>query len=216
VGRLIERDEAEFGRTLSFFDATFALAMTLLVTTLEPSEYDWSSFGALWDSMGTELVSFAVSFVLVASFWWANHRFVGSLERLGSKVILANVAMLAFVVLIPFTTDALGVESGADQEVTTVVYAVNMAIVSAAAIGLHVLAVSEDLFRDRPTPFEVRTTVVDLAVTPFVFLVSIPVAVLVSGDAGRWCWFSLAVLGPISARWSAARRARESAGAAAV
>ena len=41
-----QRDDQEFGRAIGFFDATYALALTLLVTTLDvpdpPSAWDGS------------------------------------------------------------------------------------------------------------------------------------------------------------------------------
>ena len=39
-----ERDDVEFSRATAFFDATYALATTLLVTTLDPGPDGWSSW----------------------------------------------------------------------------------------------------------------------------------------------------------------------------
>jgi len=196
VERRIERGENEFSRTLSFFDATFALSMTLLVTTIDPGTDGWRSWSSLWDSVGYQVIAFAISFALVATYWWGNHRFVASLETLSPQLIVATVAMLGFVALIPFTTDALGNEGRAAVEVTTVVYAANIAIVSGMATVLYLLARHDGLFRHPPTDDEARLAIIDRSVSTVVFLVSIPVAVLVSGSAGRWCWLSLLVLGP--------------------
>jgi uncharacterized membrane protein len=198
VARRIERDENEFARTLSFFDATFAVAMTLLATTIDAPAGAWSSWGALWDAIGFQGVAFAISFVLVASYWWGNHRFISSLETLSPTLILVNVAMLAFVTLIPFTTDALGYEGSEPTEVASVLYALNVATISGLSFVLHRIAQRDRLFRLQPTPAEARIIAIDQLVAPAVFLASIPVAVLVSGAAARWCWLSLAVLGPVA------------------
>ena len=65
---------------------------------------------------------------------------------------------------------------------------------------LYLIARRDRLFRDPPTAAETRLALIDQSVPTLVFLVSIPVAVLVSGGAGRLCWFSLIVLGPIVGR----------------
>ena len=78
----IERGTAEFSRTLSFFDAIFALSMTLLVTTLNPGPDAWVSWSALWDAVGFQFVAFIISFAVVGFYWWSNHRFVAGLDRL--------------------------------------------------------------------------------------------------------------------------------------
>jgi uncharacterized membrane protein len=201
-----ERDEHEFARTFGFFDATFAVAMTLLVTTLDAPPGAFDTWSSLWDTMGFQLTAFAISFALVASYWWGNHRFVSSLNQLSPAVILTNLVMLGFVALIPFTTEALGAQSGDGEEVVTIVYAVNIAIVSFIPVLLHLLAWRDHLFRVEPTSEEVWSGVVDMFLPTAVFLASIPVAVLVSGEAARWCWLSLAFLGPILGRRGGRRR----------
>jgi uncharacterized membrane protein len=201
VERRIQRDENEFGRTVSFFDAIFALAMTLLVTTINPGPDAWTSWHALWDAVGYQVIAFAISFALVGAYWWGNHRFVGSLETLSPNLIIANVVMLGFVALIPFTTDALGNGGRSAIEIVTVAYAANVAVVSFMASVLYLIARRDRLFRDPPTGAEARLALLDQSVPTLVFVVSIPVALLVSGAAGRLCWFSLVVLGPIVGRW---------------
>ena len=192
-----ERDENEFARTFGFFDATFAVAMTLLVTTLDAPPGAFDTWRSLWDTMGFQFAAFAISFALVASYWWGNHRFVSSLVALSPAVILTNLVMLGFVALIPFTTEALGDKAANDAEVATIVYAVNIAIVSSIPVLLHVYARRDGLFRVVPSVEEVRLKAIDLCLPTVVFLVSIPIAVLWSPEAARWSWLSLAVLGPM-------------------
>ena len=198
--RRIERDQTVFGRTVSFFDGIFAVSMTLLVTSIDPVPDMWRSWSALWDGVGFQVLAFAISFVLIGSYWWGNHRFVGALERLSPRLVIVTVAMLGFVALVPFTTDALGDEGRSTVVVATVAYAANVAVISVLASILHVVADHDDLYRVPPTRREARMVVIDQSVTTAVFLLSIPVAVLVSGTAARWCWASLLVLGPVSAR----------------
>jgi uncharacterized membrane protein len=54
------REESEFDRAIAFLDATFALALTLLVTTLEVDDRAsaWQSLGSLDDAIGTQFIAF--------------------------------------------------------------------------------------------------------------------------------------------------------------
>ena len=161
------------------------------------------------DTVGNQAVAFAVSFALVGAYWWRNHQFVSTLETLSPRLIVYSVAMLGFVAFIPFTTDALGSDIGDASEITTVVYAANIAVVSFMATVLYLIARSDGLFRNPPTDEEARLALVDQSVPTVVFLVSIPVALLVSGAVARDRWLSLLVIGPVSARWTDRRRRQE-------
>jgi hypothetical protein len=59
------RDDSEFDRAIGFIDATFALALTLLITTLEvdDSAAAWDSLGSLDDALGAQFIAFAIAFV---------------------------------------------------------------------------------------------------------------------------------------------------------
>jgi uncharacterized membrane protein len=185
------------GRSLAFIDAVFAVALTLLATTLETNPEAWASWSRWWDTVGAQLVAFGISFLLVASYWWANRRFVASLRHLSDRVVVVTLTLLAFVVLIPFTTNALGdTVEGADV-LTTVVYAINIAVVSCLEIVLYEVARAEGLFRTAPDAARRRRDLVNLAAVPAVFLASIPVTLLVSPELGRWSWIALAVIGPV-------------------
>jgi uncharacterized membrane protein len=195
------RDDVEFSRAIGFVDATFAIAATLLVTTLIPGPKGWSSWSDLYDAVAGPLLAFAISFVVIAAYWFGNHQFVSSLDALTPRVVIATLWLLAFVVLLPFSTEGLGRDLGA-AEVTTVVYAVNVALVSASEWVIYCIAVRQGLFRDPPSRTEVNVSSVCQLLPSVVFLVSIAIALLWSPSAARWSWLSLLVLSPIAGRWA--------------
>src|SRR5262245_13409150 len=83
------RDSAEFSRAIGFIDATFALALTLLVTTLEVDDASaWTSLDALWDAVGEQFVSFAVAFAVIAGYWLRHHRLIESFAAIDRVVII--------------------------------------------------------------------------------------------------------------------------------
>jgi uncharacterized membrane protein len=193
------RGEVEFDRALSFFDATFAVAMTLLATTLDPGPEGWASWTSLRQAVDGPLLAFLVSFTVIGAYWWGNHRFVSRLDAMSPLLVVGSIAMLGFVVLLPITTRGLGEASG-DGHVAPVVYALNVALVSLVELALYLVAVRHRLFREQPAPRAVRATVVDQLGVPVVFLASIPVAVLVSGAVAQRTWLALVVVMPVLGR----------------
>jgi uncharacterized membrane protein len=190
------RGTAEFDRALGFFDATYAVALTLLVTTLDG--YDapgvWADPAALWAAIGTQVVAFFIAFAVVARYWRSNHAFVGRLHHLSGRLITVSIVLLAFIVLLPFTTDAMG---QFPEPLATAVFAGNVAVISSMEAVLSALAWREGLMTDPPSRQRMRLNLVDQLVPAAVFLASIPVAYLVSSAGARLSWLSLLVINPL-------------------
>ena len=189
------RDDLQFARAVTFFDAIFAFAVTLLITTVDDfTPAAWSSLDALQEANGPGLLAFTISFVVVVSFWRANHQEVTGFLALDGRVIFLNCIVMFGVVLIPFATEALG---KLDLPLPVAVYAV---VISATYLMQRVVLLDADrrgLNGSRMTPHEMRWTIANGVALPLVFLGSIPVAYLVSPGWAQRCWISLAVLYPI-------------------
>lgn len=194
------RDSVEFGRALAFIDAIFGFSATLLVTNLDlPSGEQWRSPGTLLGGrVGDQLLSFAISFVVIAGFWRLNHAVIARFEALDSAVITAGLVVAGLVVLIPFTTQGIGDPSTSELALPTALYAGNVALVVAASAVLLTLAWRRGLIRDADT--DRRAGLAGYATTMAVFLVSIPIAYGPGPDAAQLSWLSLVVLGPVADR----------------
>jgi uncharacterized membrane protein len=106
--RRYARDTLEFSRVANLSDGLFAIALTVLVLTLDPSEVSLDRLGgALLDQPG-ELIAFALSFAVIANFWWIHHRFLANLAAVEPGLMILNLALLGAVALIPFPTSLLG------------------------------------------------------------------------------------------------------------
>ena len=70
------RDESEFDRAVAFIDAAFALALTLLVTSLDIDDRAsaFGSLSSLGDAVGPQFVTFLIAFAVIASYWLQHHR----------------------------------------------------------------------------------------------------------------------------------------------
>ncbi|TVR25978.1 MAG: DUF1211 domain-containing protein [Nitriliruptor sp.] len=102
------RDTLEFGRVAALSDGLFAIAMTLLVFTLDPAAVSLDRVaGVLVDQPGP-LIAFVLTFAVVANFWWIHHRFLATLGVIEPGLMLLNLMLLGAVALIPFPTSLLG------------------------------------------------------------------------------------------------------------
>lgn len=96
-------------RLESFSDAVFAVAITLLVLSIDlpPEKVSdarlWSEIVRLWP----DFFAYMLSFVIVGSFWVAHHRFFSILKKHDTALVWLNLLFLMLIVFIPFPTQLL-------------------------------------------------------------------------------------------------------------
>jgi uncharacterized membrane protein len=205
------RDQSEFDRAIAFFDATFALAMTLLVTSLD-IDHDPSTFGSvssLGGAVGSQLVTFLIAFAVVASFWLQHHRMVADWVAIDVPTIVANLCLIAGIILLPFSTAAVGDPSVEHLPLPTVLMAVNVATVAVLYTVVWSVAAGRGLIDPPPDAGARLDTVIRSLAPAVVFLASIPLAYLVSPDAARLLWVVLLVVNPLVPRLTARLRRSE-------
>jgi uncharacterized membrane protein len=124
-----EGNEIEFSRIVAFSDGVFAIAITLLVLSLRISEHlHGESLGsALWEQR-QDLFAYAISFAVIGRFWVIHHRFFADVVGFDGRLLALNILYLAWIVLIPFSSEVLGDHSGEADAVA--LYAVNLAVVA--------------------------------------------------------------------------------------
>lgn len=99
-------------RIETLVDGIFAIAMTLLVLNIhlpDPSGV-WTNsmvWGVIWGQVSNLLV-YALSFVILANFWIIHHRGFDHIKRADSGFLWINVFWLLFVALVPFSTSLMG------------------------------------------------------------------------------------------------------------
>jgi uncharacterized membrane protein len=106
--RRYEHDSPEFARVANLSDAVFAIAMTLLVLTLDVPEVGAEGLAAALADRLPQLAAVVLSFALVASVWWSHHKFMGLLGSVEPGMIALNLAFLGGVALVPFPTALIG------------------------------------------------------------------------------------------------------------
>jgi len=186
-----EENEVEFSRIVAFSDGVFAIAITLLVLQLEVPQH--TSNADLWPKLWAErqdVFAYAISFAVVGRFWLVHHRFFGEVIRFDNRLIALNLFYLAWIVLMPFSSQVLGDHGGAEAAV--VLYAANL--VGVILVGSLLFSYAHRNGLTRTSPDEVRADQRrSLAIAAF-FLASIPIAFL-DPTLAPYCWLALFVSG---------------------
>jgi uncharacterized membrane protein len=119
-------------RLEAFSDGVLAIIITVMV--LELREPHGNSLTALWNTTGLGLLSYLLSFVYVGIYWTNHHHMFQLTVRVTGGILWANLTLLFFLSLFPFTTQWMDVSGFARTPV--VVYGVNLL---AAALAYYVL-----------------------------------------------------------------------------
>jgi uncharacterized membrane protein len=122
-------------RLEAFSDGVLAIIITIMVLELRRPE--GHTLHDLWDSSGTSLLTYLLSFVYIGIYWSNHHHMFQVAERVDGVVLWANLHLLFWLSLYPFTTQWMDESDLA--RTPTAVYGVNLL---AAAIAYYLLVQS--------------------------------------------------------------------------
>jgi uncharacterized membrane protein len=196
--------DTEFNRIVAFSDGVFAIAITLLVLSLTVPTSEDAVWDTLWDER-RELFAYGISFAVLGKLWISHHRFFSVLERFDGTLMALNLLYLAFVVMVPYTSEVLG-EHGQSAG-AVVLYASVMLLVSVTFSAQIVHSYRAGLVSATTGDLERRFAGPTSLLVAGVFLVSIPVA-LVSPDAAALMWLAIFVVGDRVSDWVGERIGR--------
>jgi uncharacterized membrane protein len=126
-------------RAKAFVDAVVAIALTLLmlplldaITSLSrqrrlPTAAEW------FDENQLLLISFLISFAVIAMFWINHHRMFSGVRRVNVPLLWLNVAWLATIVWLPVATAMTSILDG-DDPLVKATYIGTMALASLLAL----------------------------------------------------------------------------------
>ena len=93
------------GRLEAFSDGVIAIIITIMVLEL-PHPHS-SEFAALWP-IRDKFLSYALSFVYVGIYWNNHHHMLHAAKHVNGGILWANMLLLFWLSLIPFTTAWMG------------------------------------------------------------------------------------------------------------
>jgi TMEM175 potassium channel family protein len=119
-------------RLEAFSDGVLAIIITIMVLELKiPGGHDLAS---LRQTAGSGLLSYLLSFVYVGIYWNNHHHMFQLVDRVTGGVLWANLGLLFFLSLFPFTTAWMNHTDFARDPV--LVYGLNLLL---AAVAYYVL-----------------------------------------------------------------------------
>jgi uncharacterized membrane protein len=127
-------------RLEAFSDAVIAIVITIMVLEMKvPHGTDWSALRPLVPVF----FSYVMSFVYLGIYWNNHHHMLHAADRVSGRVLWANLHLLFWLSLVPFTTGWMG--ENVFAPLPTAVYGVVllMAAVAYAALELTLMAQRE-------------------------------------------------------------------------
>jgi uncharacterized membrane protein len=182
-----EGNEIEFSRIVAFSDGVFAIAITLLVLAFEiPDQLPNETLAeALWGQRD-DFLAYGLSFAVIGRFWIVHHRFFSEVTGFDGRLLGLNIFYLAWIVLIPFSSEVLGDHGG--EAAAVILYAANLSGVVLTGLWLAADARGAGLTRIEAAAH--REQRLRAAYIAAVFLASIPVA-LISTSIAPLMWLAL-------------------------
>jgi uncharacterized membrane protein len=120
------------GRLEAFSDGVLAIVITVMVLELKPP--DGEDLSALVHTSGLGLLTYLLSFVYIGIYWNNHHHMFQISRYVDGSVLWANLHLLFWLSLYPFTTSWL--DESHVALAPTVVYGVNLL---GAAVAYYVL-----------------------------------------------------------------------------
>jgi uncharacterized membrane protein len=184
-------------RLEAFSDGVLAIIITIMVLELDVPEDP--TLAALGDS-ATGFLTYLLSFVYIGIYWSNHHHLFQLVRRVNGTVLWANLHLLFWLSLYPFTTAWMDNTSVARTPV--VVYGVNLL---AAAIAYYVLQLA--IFRAEGADGVLRDALgrdVKGKLSPFLYLAGIASTLWIA------VWLGLVFYAAVAAMWLVPDRRMES------
>lgn len=168
-------------RASAFIDAVVAIAMTLLILPLMESVSDIGDAGGTtlhWlAEHEQQLVSFVLSFVIIAMFWMFHHRLFVLVEAITSRLMWLLVGWLLTIVWLPVATAITGAMDEGDN-LAKIVYVGSMIATACFSLTIRLyLRRHPQLHRNAATALTAGIAA-DLS-TVLLFAIALTVALLV-------------------------------------
>lgn len=174
-------------RLEAFSDAVIAIIITIMVLELDvPHGTEWSALRPLLPVFFT----YILSFLFLGIYWNNHHHMLHAVNRVNGKILWANLHLLFWLTLIPFTTGWMGENDFAP--VPTAAYGIDLLC---AAIAYYILERTIIAHEGRDSKLKAAVGKEIKGIISVVFYVlAIPLAFLN-------CWISLAIFFFVAMIW---------------
>ncbi|MFA6548330.1 MAG: TMEM175 family protein [Candidatus Margulisiibacteriota bacterium] len=135
-------------------DGIFAFSMTFLIVTIGIPKVPFEFINDALIKMIPDILTYVLSFFLLAIFWMTNHIQMKNIKRADSRVVWINILLFLFIVFVPLTTDLYAFYDG--SQITMLIFNLNILLISLAfTLQWHHL-VANSLHHDEFTQVEIN------------------------------------------------------------
>lgn len=172
---------ASHDRLSAITDGVYAVALTLLALEIVvPSVNSIHSSAQLNDYMVNNLLPqlslYLISFIILSNFW-ASTNAIPMYKKVDNTILTINLAILALVVLIPFSTSF--VLSFYHYSQSVIIFSLIILLVGLFYLILYIYLFKENLVKERIYKFiepHKRIMLIELSIPPVLALISIVLA----------------------------------------
>src|SRR5204862_7481928 len=125
-------------RLEAFSDGVIAIIITIMVLELKLPEHATGNWSELKDKTPI-FFSYVLSYIYIGIYWNNHHHMLHATKRISGGILWANLHLLFWLSLFPFTTDWLGESWLEKREVAEAPTAVYGFVLLMAAIAYYIL-----------------------------------------------------------------------------
>jgi len=182
-------------RLEAFSDGVLAVIITIMVLELKAPHGD--DLHALVSGTGTSLLTYLLSFIYIGIYWNNHHHMLHVTEGVAGATLWANLHLLFWLSLVPFSTSWMDQSDLARTPV--VIYGVNLLGAAAAYVILQTVIIRAQ----GPHSALKRAMGSDTKgkISPVLYLAGIGCALLGSDSAKAWIYVGLAFFVVVAVLW---------------
>ena len=207
-----DQNEASTDRLVTLTDGVVAIALTLLILSIQvPSPdhvHDPNSVSVLADLLGQTVdgwISYVISFYVIAQFWLIHRRVFRGIRGHREGLAAWNFLFRITISVMPFTSDLVG--KWAENPLSVIIFSGNLILANLAIYGMLTFSRRHRLLNMHGVAVLDRYESLEGAISISFYVLAIPVA-LVSPDVAKLCWAGLAIAPRLAARITKYRAGR--------
>jgi uncharacterized membrane protein len=175
---------------ISFSDAVFAFAITLMALTIDipdlPPNLSQSELLQRLDDSYPQLEDYIISFAVIAIFWISYHQVFNHIRGSHISMVYLNLLFLLFITLLSLTTSF--VTNYASYQIPYIIYCTVVIMTSSLLVLIWWYATKEYRLVDKGMhPLFIKGTFFALLAIPIIFSISVVIS-FIDLDIAQYFW----------------------------
>ncbi len=178
---------------ISFSDAVFAFAITLMALTIDipelPPNLSQSELLQRLDDSYPQLEDYIISFAVIAIFWISYHQVFNHIKGSNISMVYLNLLFLLFITLLSLTTSF--VTNYASYQIPYIIYCTVVIMTSSLLVLIWWYATKKYRLVDKGMhPLFIKGTFFALLAIPIIFSISIGIS-FIDLDIAQYFWLGI-------------------------